>query len=107
MGSIRQGCLGIRQASSQWKTFFLTLGHFCGYESKLVCFISTIGKKKTHSGCGNVTQHKNTFAMEKKKAIKAHPEENIFPLNFFNFVFPNLGLPHSTNSCLCQKLYVM
>ena len=45
--------------------------------------------------------------MRKKKAIKAHPEENIFPRVFFSLLFPSLGLPNSTNNYLRQKLYVM
>lgn len=57
-GANRKGCMGIGEASGQEKMLFLTVGHFCGSESKLV---STIEKK--HPCFGNLTQHKNTFAM--------------------------------------------
>lgn len=73
--------MGIGQARGQQKMFFLTVGHFYGSESKLVCFISTTEKK--HPCFGNITQHKNIFAMRVEgKAVKAHPEENIFSLEF-------------------------
>lgn len=40
-GPNRKGCMGIGEASGQEKMLFLTVGHFCGSESKLV---STIEK---------------------------------------------------------------
>lgn len=75
--------MGIGEATGQWKTFFLIVGHFCGSEGKLVCFISTIEKTprflvmlpsiKIHLQWGG-------------EAIKAHAEENIFFPCIFQFV---------------------
>jgi hypothetical protein len=79
MGSIRQGCLGIRQASSQWKTFFLTLGHFCGYESKLVCFISTIGKKKPTPVLEMLPSIKIHLQWRKRRQLRPTQKKTFFP----------------------------
>lgn len=43
--------------------------------------------------------------MREQKAIKAHPEKNIFLLHFLSLVFPSVDLPHSTDGC--QKLYAI
>lgn len=47
-----------RQAASAKRLFFLTVGHFCDSESKLVCFISTL--------------EKNTPVLEMLPSIKIH-----------------------------------
>ena len=70
-----------------------------------VCFISTI--EKTPLFLEMLPSIKIHLQWGGGEAIKAHKEENIFSPEFFNLLFPSLGLPHSTNSCLCQKLYVM
>ena len=81
----------MRRASSQQKTFFLTVGHFCGSESKLACFVSTIEKAP--------------LVLEMFHSMKIHlqwgerqlrPTQNktFFPQNFFNLSFPSMGLPH-------------